>query len=262
MTSSREINENKIKKIIKKFFSLIGYKITKINSFNDRYFDFIAESSEEENKDLKNAAKLALTSKSNLWSIVQSLKYISNKKIEGDIVECGVFKGGSLALITKYSKKLSIKSKIIGFDTFEDGFDNVQLTEYDIDIKGQKVKFSNDGLSKEFYPTTDIVRKNIEDFLKTKIEDVVLIKGDVHKTLKNTKNIPEKISFLRLDTDLYSTTKLQLEILFPKLVSGGILHIDDYGFLPGVRKAVDNYFKNSNIWLHRVDLTARLLIKE
>ena len=80
--------------------------------------------------------------------------------------------------------------------------------------------------------------------------------------MKNTKNIPEKISFLRLDTDSYSTTKLQLEILFPKLVSGGVLHIDDYGFFPGVRKAVDDYFKSSNIWLHRVDLTCRLLIKE
>src|SRR5210317_1465416 len=108
MTSSRLINENKIKKIIKKIFSLIGYKITKINNFNDRYFDFIAESSEEENEDLKKAEKLALASKSNLWSIVQSLKYISKKKIDGDIVECGVFKGGALALITKYSKKLSI----------------------------------------------------------------------------------------------------------------------------------------------------------
>ena len=262
MTSSREINENKIKKIIKKFFSLIGYKITKINNFNDRYFDFIAESSEEENKDLKNAKKLALASESNLWSIIQSLKYISKNKIDGDIVECGVFKGGSLALITKYSKKLSLKSKIIGFDTFEDGFTNIKLTEHDINIKGQKLKFSNDGLVKEFYPTIDIVKKNIKDFLKTNIENVVLIKGDVHKTLNDFRNIPEKISFLRLDTDLYSTTKLQLEILFPKLVSGGVLHIDDYGFFPGVRKAVDDYFKSSNIWLHRVDLTCRLLIKE
>ena len=139
---------------------------------------------------------------------------------------------------------------------------NIKLTEHDINIKGQKLKFSNDGLIKEFFPTIDIVKKNIKDFSKTNIENVVLIKGDVHKTLNDFRNIPEKISFLRLDTDLYSTTKLQLEILFPKLVSGGVLHIDDYGFFPGVRKAVDDYFKNSNIWLHRVDLTCRLLIKE
>ena len=49
-------------------------------------------------------------------------------------------------------------------------------------------------------------------------------------------------------------------MLFPKLVSGGILHIDDYGMCPGVRNAVDEYFINKKIWLHRVDFTCRLMI--
>ena len=61
---------------------------------------------------------------------------------------------------------------------------------------------------------------------------------------------------------MYATTKFQLEILFPKLVKGGILHIDDYGFFPGVQKAVDEYFKDKKIWLHRVDFTCRLLVKD
>ena len=74
--------------------------------------------------------------------------------------------------------------------------------------------------------------------------------------------MPTKISILRLDTDLYLTTKLQLEVLFPKLVSGGILHIDDYGICPGVRTAVDEYFAGKKIWLHRGDLTCRLMIKD
>ena len=73
--------------------------------------------------------------------------------------------------------------------------------------------------------------------------------------------MPKKISFLRLDTDLYLTTKKQLEILYPRLNRGGILHIDDYGFFSGVRKAVDEYFQNKKIWLHRVDMTCRYLIK-
>ena len=81
-------------------------------------------------------------------------------------------------------------------------------------------------------------------------------------TLKDPKNIPDKISILRLDTDLYLTTKIQLEVLYPKLVSGGILHIDDYGICPGVRTAVDEYFINKKIWLHRVDFSCRLMIKD
>ena len=75
------------------------------------------------------------------------------------------------------------------------------------------------------------------------------------------ENIPKKISFLRMDTDIYKTTVKQLEVLYPKLSPGGILHIDDYGLCTGVRKAVDDYFKGQNIWLHRVDLRCRYLIK-
>jgi hypothetical protein len=50
-------------------------------------------------------------------------------------------------------------------------------------------------------------------------------------------------------------------VLYPRLVKGGVLHIDDYGFFPGVKKAVDDYFKDKNIWLHRVDLTCRIMVK-
>ena len=89
-----------------------------------------------------------------------------------------------------------------------------------------------------------------------------LIKGDIINTLDDHKNVPNKISFLRLDTDIYKTTKKQLEILYPKLSLGGILHIDDYGVAPGVKKAVDDYFQNQNVWFHRVDLTCRYMIKE
>ena len=262
MTSTREISENIIKKIIKKIFFLIGYKILRINNFNDRWNDHIVECSDSERENIDKSIKIALCSKANLWSIIQSLKYISKNNIDGDIVECGVFKGGSLALITKYAKELSLNSKIIGFDTFEEGFKNPKLTEHDITIKKQKLNFLNNKTTKDFYPTVDNVKENIEIFLNEDPENLILIKGDILKTLKDNDNIPKKISFLRLDTDTYSTTKFELEVLYPKLVKGGVLHIDDYGFFPGVKKAVDDYFKNENIWLHRVCLTCRLLIKK
>ena len=262
MTSTKEITENVIKKIIKKIFFFIGYKIIRINSFNDRWNDHIAECSDSEREDIDKSIKLALCNKANLWSIIQSLKYISKNNIDGDIVECGVFSGGSLALIAKYAKKLSLNSKIIGFDTFEEGFKNPTLTKHDITIKGQKLNFSNNKTTRDFYPSVNNVKKNIKFFLNEVPENLFLIKGDILKTLKDNDNIPEKISFLRLDTDLYSTTKFQLEVLYPRLVKGGVLHIDDYGFFSGVKKAVDDYFKNENVWLHRVCLTCRLLIKK
>ena len=261
MANSREINENKVKKIIKFFFSLFGYKITRIDNFNDRYNDFISECTSSEKEDLDIALKLALSSKANLWSIIQSLKYISCNNIKGDIIECGVYNGGSLALILKYIKKLSIETQVLGFDTFEFGFSRSTITDNDVTIKGEKLNVTNDSNTNNFYPTVEKVKKNIENFSQNKKTKLTLVKGDVLDTLKLKENIPDSISFLRLDTDLYETTKFQLEILYPKLTVGGILHIDDYGFFPGVRKAVDDYFKGQDIWLHRVDLTCRLLIK-
>ena len=259
MTSSHEINENIIKKIIKKLFSYTGYEIVRKNNFSDRYLNRVIEINDEDEANINLAIKYALCSKANIWSLIQSIKYIANKKITGDFVECGVFRGGSLGILARYAEKYSLDSKIYGFDTFEDGFFNALLSDKDITIKGKKVepekKINN------FYPTKAEVENNLKKFFNNNKYFPKLIKGDVLNTLKEPHNIPDKISILRLDTDLYLTTKIQLEVLFPKLVSGGILHIDDYGLCPGVRNAIDEYFINQKIWLHRVDLTCRLMIK-
>ena len=263
MTNTNEINQSLLRKTIKKFLSFFGYKIVRINNFNDKYNDFILEASDDEKKDIDKACEFALCSKASLWSMIQSLKYLSNNSIKGDVVECGVFRGGSLALIAKYSKSYSLNSKIYGFDTFEKGFENPILTEKDVTIKKKQIEISghNSDVKSNFFPTLEKVEKNIREFSDNIQKDIFLIKGDVLNTLKDEKNLPQKISFLRLDTDLYTTTKFQLEILFPKLVSGGILHIDDYGMFPGVQNAVDEYFEGKKIWLHRIDFTTRLLIK-
>lgn len=47
---------------------------------------------------------------------------------------------------------------------------------------------------------------------------------------------------MRLDTDFYSSTKIELEILVPRMVAGGILIVDDYGAWAGSKQAVDEYF--------------------
>jgi O-methyltransferase len=105
----------------------------------------------------------------------------------------------------------------------------------------------------------DQVKKNIND--ATKINNIKLIKGDVVKTLKINQNLPKKISILRLDTDFYDSTKIELEILYPRIQTGGVLIIDDYGEWKGSKKAVDEYFSNNMPFLHIVDKSCRYLIK-
>ncbi len=91
-----------------------------------------------------------------------------------------------------------------------------------------------------------------------------MIQGKVEDTLVIKENVPKKISLLRLDTDWYESTKVELEILYPLLQKGGILIIDDYGHFKGCRKAVDEYFSKhkKKPMLHYVDYTCRLIIKE
>ena len=91
--------------------------------------------------------------------------------------------------------------------------------------------------------------------------NLICIKGKVEETLKVKENLPDKISILRLDTDWYSSTKIELEILFPLLEKNGILIIDDYGYWQGAKKAVDEYFKDKQITMFKIDFTGRLIIK-
>jgi len=245
------------KKFLKSIFNLFNLEIKRKNNFEDRYNDFVVEIDKNENLILNSISEYTLSSRANQWSIIQSLKHIRKKNIPGAIIECGVYKGGSLILISLMAQKLNLKNKIYGFDTFEKGFD--KISEFDLDPKGKKIdelKFE-----KNFFPTINEVKDIFNKFNINEKFLPKLIEGKTQNTLQIKDNVPEEISFLRLDTDIYEPTLNQLEILYPKLCSGGILHIDDYGHCPGVKKAVDDYFKDQKIWLHRIDYTCRLLIK-
>ena len=152
---------------------------------------------------------------------------------------------------------------IFAYDTF-DGMSSPQ----DIDITHNgtsaqllmKMTEKKDGKNDiHCFSSLDLVKKNILEY--SNLSNIKFIKGEVEKTLSFEKNLPKKISILRLDTDFYSSTRKELEILYPRLVSGGILIIDDYGFWRGARQAVDEYF-NKPKWLHIVDQTCRYLIKD
>jgi hypothetical protein len=114
-----------------------------------------------------------------------------------------------------------------------------------------------------------IVRANVPlDIVKTNMDQtcyptdrVHYVEGDVLETLKTT-NIGD-IALLRLDTDWYESTIAELVCLVPRLVKGGICIIDDYGHWEGSRKAVDEFFNNSDFkpLLFHVDYTCRAFIR-
>ena len=253
-----------MKQLLNKLINIFNYEIVKKNSWYQKQLNYIAEINEEEENLIKNISKFSMCSSLNHWALIQSLKHISKCKIDGDIVEAGVYKGGNLMLMSHFVDKFNLKKKIYAYDTFE----GMPLENKNIDVDFNN-KSANDTRKqyiegKWCYASLDNVKKNLSEF-DLKFEDKInFIKGKVEETLTFDKNLPKKISLLRLDTDFYESTKIELEVLYPKLEKNGILIIDDYGHWKGAKKAVDEYFRTDQKFrfFHRIDHTSRLYIKE
>ena len=206
-----------------------------------------------------------MTTQERIFGLVEAVEYIERYKIDGDVVECGVWKGGSmLAIAETLNRGNNHTRKLYLYDTFE-GMS--APTEEDVshdDLKAEKLLASDTNKDENLvwaYSTLEQVKQTMA--LSSYPQNQILyIKGKVEDTIPKT--LPAKIALLRLDTDWYESTKHELIHLFPKLVSGGVLIIDDYGYWKGARKAVDEYFKENNvrILLNRMDETGRIAVKQ
>ena len=105
------------------------------------------------------------------------------------------------------------------------------------------------------------VKHNLYDVGVFKKDKCIFVEGDVRKTLLDPVNIPGDIAVLRLDTDFYDSTKIEMETLYPRLRSGGILMVDDYGHWMGAKKAVDDYLGEKKSLLKPIDYTAVWMLK-
>ena len=206
-----------------------------------------------------------MTSLERLYSLYKAVNYIIQNNIEGDFVECGVWKGGSALMIGKMLALKNINDrKIFLYDTYE-GMS--EPTENDKDYSGKSANRLLEESSIEVqnsiwcYSSFEEVKNTIalSGLLE---ENIVMLKGKVEDTITN--DLPmSKIALLRLDTDWYESTKHELHFLYPLLNKNGILIIDDYGHWQGCRKAVDEYFSEQelSILLNRIDNTGRIAIK-
>ena len=167
--------------------------------------------------------------------------------IEGDIVECGVWKGGMTMAMVLENMKTNIDRHFWLFDTFEgmpepsDNKDDPRAKQIFKDmVEGRKTDpFVED--DKWCYGPLDVVRNNIA-YTGYPEENFHFIKGKVEDTLPVT-NLPEKIAILRLDTDWYQSTKMELEYMYERIQPGGALIVDDYCAWKGSKEAVYEYFK-------------------
>lgn len=186
---------------------------------------------------LHNFKHYTMTSFPRMNNFCDCLEFVLKNNIEGDIVECGVWKGGNIMIASKILKENKSNRFIWAYDTFEG---MTEPEDCDVDRNGIKGKSRyQKGWCKIDLET---VKKNLSLVGYNNIKYIV---GDVLKTIP--KNIPDKISVLRLDTDFYKSTKHEIEHLYNKVVSKGFIIIDDYNSWSGSKKATDELLSHEKL---------------
>lgn len=213
----------------------------------------------------KKVRPYTMTSAERIFSLCDAVRYIHEHRIEGDIVECGVWKGGSMMAVADTLLKLGERERrLYLFDTFEG---MAPPTANDVDIDGVTAEALLNASDKAKDDSVwcraglDIVKQAVGS-IGYPADNIHYVQGMVEQTIP--QNAPEKIALLRLDTDWYESTRHEMEHLFPRLVKGGVLIIDDYGHWQGARKAVDEYLAQHGIrlFLNRIDYTGRIAVKQ
>ncbi|HEV3332008.1 MAG TPA: TylF/MycF/NovP-related O-methyltransferase [Bryobacteraceae bacterium] len=196
-----------------------------------------------------------MTSPERVLAAIEATRYIVANRIPGDVVECGVWRGGSSMAIAKTLVSAgNTGRRIFMYDTFS-GMS--EPSQEDKDSHGNHASAHMRELGDQWCNSPlEEVRRNMATSYP--IEQVLFVEGKVEDTIPHT--LPDRIALLRLDTDWYESTAHELKHLWPLLQPGGVLIVDDYGDWLGARKAVDEFFQGS-MFLARLDQTGRVAIK-
>lgn len=215
----------------------------------------------------RSVAPYTMTSPDCVRLLADAVRHVVATGIPGAVVECGVWRGGSMMAVAGTLCDLGCTDRdLYLFDTFTGMTDP---TDKDVHRTGRQAaamladearadpaasllwaRAPLDGvrhaLASTGYPPSRLF------FVRGKVEDTV------------PSHAPDEIALLRLDTDWYASTRHELVHLYPRLVPGGLLIIDDYGVWHGSGAATDEYFEQHGPrpFLCRVDDGgARLAVK-
>jgi len=157
------------------------------------------------------------------YLICQNVSQILEEEVPGDFVELGVYKGNSAAVLAALGRRKKRHTYL--FDTFS-GFDARDLRGMD---SGQRAQFADTSL--------EAVQKLVG------ADGVTYVKGFFPDSLSQV-TLPERIAVVHIDCDLYEPMKAGLEQFYPRVPSGGLIMLHDYGsgHWPGAKRAIDEFF--------------------
>jgi O-methyltransferase len=218
---------------------------------------------------VERALPYTMTGVPRLQALIDCVRYVVGRDVPGAFVECGVWRGGSvLAMIATLDDAGAEPRDIWLYDTFEG---MTEPTEHDVsELEPPPLETWREAQARGERPWADLFDAKM--FNESQVRETLLgtgypnerlrfVRGPVEQTLP--AQAPEgEIALLRLDTDWYESTRHELEYLYPRVVTGGVLIIDDYGHFEGARRAVDEYFAGHGaLLLNRIDYTGRVAVK-
>ena len=211
----------------------------------------------------RRVAPYTMTSKERVQAVEAAVRHIVQHDLAGDIVECGVAGGGSMMAAALTLLELGRSDRTIWlYDTFAG---MTEPTPEDVGRFGQpaleryRAKLK-DGVSTWINIPLAQVQANFAGVAYPR-ERLRFVPGKVEDTLPREQ--PQRIALLRLDTDWYTSTKVEMQQLYPRLCPGGLIIIDDYFRWQGSRKAVDDYVAQHRvaIFWSRIDDHAVIGVK-
>ena len=204
-------------------------------------------------------------SRMGVFANLEAISYVCRNGIKGAVVETGVWRGGSVKAMLLQLLALGDTSRdVYLFDTFA-GMTAPSAT--DVALEGEELRSAWEAQQRAahnewcFAPLEDV-----EAVLATTAyppDRVHFVVGDVRRTVPETAPTMGPIAVLRLDTDWYESTKVEIEHLYDLLAPGGVLIIDDYARWEGQRRAIDAFFEDRGFhpFLYRIAPGKRLAIK-
>ncbi|GIF13734.1 TylF/MycF/NovP-related O-methyltransferase [Actinoplanes teichomyceticus] len=189
---------------------------------------------------LRAALPYTMTRKEKRYALYLATRYVVEHDIPGAIVECGVWRGGSMHVVARTLLAIGETTRdLYLFDTF-DGM--TPPTDKDLTYGGRPVAdlLSTQPRTARIWAVASLadVRQGLAA-IPYPPERIHYVQGPVETTLP--ARAPERIAILRLDTDWYESTRHELVSLYERLAPGGVLIIDDYGTFQGARDAVDEF---------------------
>lgn len=251
-----------IRQILRSALNAVGYDIVRYQEAGQRSLP--PDLTQEDVDTVHSVKPYTMTSSERICALCAATRYVISAGIPGAIVECGVWRGGSMMAVAKTLLAMGSHDRdLFLYDTFE-GMS--APGEKDVSLSGERAATLIAGSQKSedstiwCFAPIDRVRQAVAStgyptdrthFIKGRVEDTICTEA------------PDTIALLRLDTDWYESTKYELECLFPRLSTGGVLIIDDYGHWKGARAAVDEYLAEHNVHLllNRIDYTGRIAVK-